>query len=158
MPNKIESSDQDPFTTGDDDPFLTGGNERVDPDDLDDRLLLIFPTSAKTMRGRDGAEYLAAFGDVVVLSGPETDMIKLGVKHMLSRIMFTGARADRLETCLNRGRKPLLAVQGWQPSSYNKKIRAHYFSDPDEAQIAIGRAAYREWEAAQDPFADADAS
>ncbi len=136
---------------GDADPFMTGGIERVDPDDLDDRLWLVFPKNKREMKGRDGETYLAVFGDVIVLSGPETDMIKLGVRNKLDRIMFTGPRADRLESCLDN-RRPLLAVQSWAPSTYNKKVRAHFFTNPDTEQVAIGRAAYKEWEAEQDPF------
>ena len=137
-----------------DDPFLTGGNERIDPDDLDGRLLLIFPIESKQMTSRtDGGKYTAVFGDVVVLTGEPTDQIQLGVKHMLHRIMFTGSRADRLQASLS-AKRPLLARHGSAPSSYNKKVLAYFFEDVSDEDKALGRAAYAEYQEANDPFAE----
>jgi len=147
MTNQIE----DPFAGADEDEdFASPDKNFLGVDDLDGRLVIIFPHAiaevASTKPG--GKPYDRVTADVVVVDGAPTD--KLTSLPHLATDMYLSASAlvGAVRKHVGKG-KPVLGRVDSRPSSYNKQVKAYGLADPTDADKAAARPALAKYRAGQ---------
>lgn len=128
---------EDPFDTGDsgdpfgdEDPFDAQRDSFPNVEWVVGRLVLVWPSEIKPMKGESG-DYLTAVCRVAVLDGePTQDMPKIPCQ--IEPFRFNS------ESCVNDlkhlvgSRKPKLARVAEKPSKKNKLIMARFFDAPSD--------------------------
>lgn len=139
----------DPFAgaNADEDEFATPVREWLGIEDLDGRLVIVFPEKSTTKVSRtNGQEYEVVIGDVVIVDGPVTDKIPAlphlaPAMHLSSSGVVAGLRAN-----VGKG-KPVLGRIDSRPSTYNKKVMAYGMADPEGADKREALPALRKYRA-----------
>ena len=117
----------DPFaqTTGDLDlDFSDPTTEYTTIDDIDGRLVCIFPKEIRTQVGNDGNPYDKVVADVIVLDGPVTDKVTEVPMFIADMHLSAGAVVGAIRGNVRTG-KPVLCRVDSRPSTKNKRVLAY---------------------------------
>lgn len=142
----------DPFAQGatvDDDEFATPVREFLGIEDLDGRLVIVFPESIGTLVSlKSGKEYDRIIADVVIVDGPVTSKIP-SLPHLAAgmHLSATGV-VSATRAYVGKG-KPVLGRVDSRPSSFNKNVPAYGIADPTDQDKRTARPALAQYRAGQ---------
>lgn len=147
-----EQNIPDPFAGADpdEDEFATPDRNFLAVDDLDGRLVIIFPHSIAEVASTkpNGKPYDRVTADVVVVDGTVTD--KLDQVPFLAENMYlsAGSLVGAVRKHVGKG-KPVLGRVDSRPSSYNKQVKAYGLADPTDADKKAASPALAKYRAGQ---------
>lgn len=136
-----------PATT--DEEFAEPITEYVSLEDLDGRLVIVFPKKVTEGTSKNnGEKYDIAVSDVVIVDGPLTDKITelpmvVSDMHLSAKGVFSRIRAYAGQD------KPVLGRIDSKPSSFNKRVLAYALLTPTDEDKVKARPALAAYRAAQ---------
>jgi hypothetical protein len=127
----------DPFAgEGDDDLFDTPQNAYNTIDEIDGRLIAVFPKRLGSRKGSNGDMYEYVTADVLVIDGGPLRLV--GNTPGLIRNMQISASRVVEQTRENIGTgRPVLGRISSRPSSYNKLVPVYNLDDPSAADKTL---------------------
>ena len=141
--------DEDPFAGVDED-FDNPDRDFLEIDDLDGRLVIVFPLSSSLEKSTkpNGKDFTRVVADVVIVDGPTT--AKIPHLPFLAKDFYlsAGAVVGAVKSKVGTGR-PVLGRVDSRPSSYNKQVKAYGLADAEDKDKDKARPALAKYRAGQ---------